>query len=86
MNYHTYILYSDTARRHYNGSCEDLSSRLDRHNRSMVPSTRYGVPWKLVWSKELQTRSEAMRLEKKIKKRGAQRFLEDLKKHQKDSR
>jgi putative endonuclease len=36
------------------------------------------IPWKLVWSKEVATRTEAMALEKKIKSRGAARFLKDL--------
>tara|TARA_R100001143_G_scaffold12460_1_gene13682 strand:- start:19370 stop:19498 length:129 start_codon:yes stop_codon:yes gene_type:complete len=39
-----------------------------------------GVPWRLVWSLQISSRSEAQKLEKKIKKRGTERFLDDLKK------
>ena len=38
-----------------------------------------GMPWELVSFKENASRSEAMKLEKLIKKRGAERFLGDLK-------
>ncbi len=79
MNFYTYILFSESAQRFYTGSCNVLKKRFDRHNRSNVPSTKHGVPWTLVWSHELSSRSEAQQLEKKIKKRGASRFLNDLK-------
>ena len=85
MSFHTYILYSQSRLKYYTGSCEDLTARIDRHNSSVVPSTRLGTPWELVWSKELPTRGEAMVYEKKIKKRGAKRFLEDLEKRRQDS-
>jgi len=36
-----------------------------------------GVPWRVVFLKEHQTRKEAIKLEKFIKKRGAARFLNE---------
>ncbi len=36
-----------------------------------------GIPWKIVYSKEFETRKEAMKYERFIKKRGAERFLND---------
>ncbi len=74
----TYILFSPSANRHYTGSCDILDKRFDRHNAGYVPSTKYGIPWQLIWSRELPTRSQARKLEKNIKKRGAKRFLQDL--------
>jgi putative endonuclease len=38
-----------------------------------------GVPWQLVYSKEFYSRNEAIKLERLIKKRGAERFLNDIK-------
>jgi putative endonuclease len=78
MKAYTYILFSDSAGRYYTGSCDDLKKRFVRHNDSEVPSTKYGVPWTLVWHRELPSRSQARKLELKIKKRGAKRFLEDI--------
>ena len=74
----TYILYSERKKRHYIGSCKNLKKRIDRHNAAVNPSTKYGVPWRLIWYEELETLSKARKLEIKIKKRGAKRFIEDL--------
>ena len=72
-----YILYSDKSSRYYVGQTTDIDKRLKRHNSGIVPSTKNGVPWILVLQLEVSTRSEAMILEKKIKKRGAKRFIDD---------
>ncbi|MFN0158066.1 MAG: GIY-YIG nuclease family protein [Bacteroidota bacterium] len=34
----------------YVGQTSDLARRLDRHNNSLVPSTRPYCPWKVVYS------------------------------------
>ncbi|NBC27519.1 MAG: GIY-YIG nuclease family protein [Bacteroidetes bacterium] len=82
MKAYTYILYSKSAERHYTGSCDDLKKRVKRHNEARVRSTKHGVPWKLIWYKRSDSRSEARKLESKIKKRGASRFLQDRSKQQ----
>ena len=43
----------------------------------LVPSTKSGTPWELVLQIKVSDRSEAMILERKIKKRGAKRYLND---------
>ena len=48
------------------------------HNSGETTSIKNGIPWVIVWSKEVETRAEAMQLEKKIKSRGARRFIEDI--------
>ena len=45
--------------------------------KGMVPSTSYGRPWRVVLQIEVENRTEALILERKIKKRGAKRFIED---------
>jgi putative endonuclease len=75
--YVTYILYSKKLKKFYVGQTEDLCRRLEEHNRGKTPFMAGGIPWELVFSKESISRSEAMRLEKKIKKRGAARYLND---------
>jgi len=76
--FYTYILYSEAIGRYYVGSAQDIEDRLRRHNNDQSKSTKGKGPWKLVTSFLFETRSEAMRLEKKIKKRGAQRYLDDI--------
>ena len=71
-----YILFSKISSRYYVGQTINIENRLKRHNKGIVPSTKGGVPWKIVLTLEVSNRSEAMILEKKIKKRGAKRFLD----------
>jgi putative endonuclease len=71
-----YILYSEKRSRYYVGQSSDVNKRLERHNQGIVLSTKSGTPWKLVLQIEVLSRSEAMILERKIKKRGAKRFID----------
>ena len=73
-----YILYSETKSKYYVGQTNDLQNRLDRHNSAQGTSTKHGIPWKVVYSIQVSTRTEAMLLETKIKKRGIKRYLEDI--------
>jgi len=75
---HVYILFSEKRSRYYVGQTADIHKRLKRHNQGNVPSTKTGIPWELVLQVEVLNRSEATILEKKIKKRGAKRYLDDL--------
>ena len=59
------------------GQTDNIQKRLKRHNKGLVVSTKYGVPWDLITTFEVESRSEALLLEKKIKRRGAKRYLED---------
>lgn len=63
----TYILQSDRNKRFYIGSCEDVASRLVRHNSGRVPITRTGRPWSLVHTEFFDTRSGAVKRERQIK-------------------
>jgi len=78
MKYFTYILFSNKAQKFYTGHTEDLDRRFFEHNCGKTPFMKAGLPWILVYSKELNSRTDAMALEKKIKKRGAKRFLLDI--------
>ncbi|MEE9349453.1 MAG: GIY-YIG nuclease family protein [Flavobacteriaceae bacterium] len=77
MNYCVYILYSESTERFYTGQTQDIDKRLARHNLGQVKSTKGGKPWELVLVIKVKTRSEALKLESKIKRRGAERFLND---------
>ena len=79
MAYSVYILYSDTRSKFYCGSCQNIDERLKQHNSGYSRFTKNGIPWRLVWSTEVIDRTEALKLEIKIKKRGAKRFIDDMK-------
>ncbi len=72
-----YILYSEKRSRYYVGQTTDIVKRLKRHNLGVVPSTKGGTPWELVLQIEVTSRSEAIILERRIKKRGAKRYIDD---------
>lgn len=76
--YSVYILFSSSLNRYYVGQTQDLELRLIKHNTKQVISTKNGVPWKVVYKTELASRSLAVGLETKIKKRGAERYLNDI--------
>ena len=78
MEFTVYILFSVSTEKYYTGSTRDLENRLLEHNSGQTKSIKHGIPWEVIWQKQLPTRAEAMQLETKIKKRGAKRFLEDL--------
>jgi putative endonuclease len=83
MTYWTYILQSATRGRYYCGFSDNVARRVTQHNdpgyRGSKTTKRFEGPWELVWQRESGTRAEAMALEKRIKKRGIGRFLDDMK-------
>jgi putative endonuclease len=79
MNYTIYIIQSKITGRYYCGQTCDLQDRLTRHNNGESKSTKSGCPWNLIWTAEVATRSEAVRIEAQIKKRGISRYLEENK-------
>ena len=76
--FYVYILFSSSKSKYYIGQTSDIEDRLNRHNSGFSLSTKYGIPWKLIQTFICNNRNEAILLEKKIKKRGAKRYLEDL--------
>jgi putative endonuclease len=76
--YIVYVLYSKNSLKYYTGQTDDFDNRLYRHNSGLSLSTKSGKPWELIYKIQFSTRSEAMLLEQKIKKRGAKRYLEDI--------
>jgi putative endonuclease len=75
-----YILQSEKTRRYYIGSTQDITNRLSEHNSGETKSIRSGIPWKLVYFEQYNTRTEAIKKEKKIKTRGAKRYLDEINK------
>ncbi|MBN2609962.1 MAG: GIY-YIG nuclease family protein [Bacteroidales bacterium] len=63
--------------KYYTWQTGDLERRLTEHNRGKTAFMKQGIPWVIVYKKDFVERAEAMNLEKKIKKRGAKRFLTD---------
>jgi putative endonuclease len=77
LKFYTYILFSKKLNRHYSGSTSDLDNRIKEHNSGKSKYTKTGKPWRLVKFFEFDTRSEAVKKEYEIKKRGCKRYLEN---------
>jgi putative endonuclease len=80
MSFHVYIIVSEFDQSFYIGQTANLSDRLERHNGGLEKYTSKKRPWKLIWSSEVSSRSEAMKLERKIKnfksRKRTQQFIE----------
>jgi putative endonuclease len=78
MKAQVYILQSEKHSRFYTGVSSNIENRLCAHNQAQNKSTKSGIPWKLIWYSEVLDQKDALRLEKKIKKRGAERYLSKI--------
>jgi putative endonuclease len=72
-----YILYSSSLEKFYVGSTDNVDKRIAQHNAAKGNFTSKGIPWILIMKFECESRSEAVLLELKIKKRGIKRYLQD---------
>ncbi len=77
MSYQVYILRSLKNGRHYTGISTDLERRLQEHNNGKTKSTRPHIPYERIWESKPMSKSDALKLEIKIKKRNAKKFLQD---------
>ena len=76
--YQVYILFSTTTQRFYTGISADADKRLFFHNQGLNTSTKNGLPWQRIWLSESMIKTAALLLERRIKKRGAKRYLIDI--------
>ncbi len=73
-----YIIYSEKIDRYYVGITENLDWRLERHNNGWGKYTKRGIPWKIVYTEECDTKSEALKREKEIKRKKSRTYIEEL--------
>ena len=78
MTYYTYILESIKNGGYYVGSTSNLKSRLKKHNKGDVKSTRFNRPWKIIYAEIYSSRKEAEKREKQIKTWKSRDFIQNL--------
>ena len=78
MHFYTYIIYSSKSDRYYIGSSSDPKSRLERHNAGVTKSTKPYRPWKIVYTEEFKSKTEALKRENEIKRMKSRQYLEKL--------
>jgi putative endonuclease len=77
MKYFVYILFSSSTNKHYIGQTNNLENRLQRHNSGTEKYTKTGTTWMLKHSVSVESRAEAMRLEKKLKNFKSNKLLNE---------
>jgi putative endonuclease len=77
MEHKVYILYSERMDRYYVGQTDNVDKRLVVDNLGGKKYTTRGIPWVLVKTYDCDSRSSAVGLERKIKKRGIKRYLSE---------
>jgi len=81
MKYFAYILENQRGR-HYVGVTTDPRRRVSEHNNGGAKSTRPFGPWKLIYTEEFATRSEACKREWHLKNsKGRKEKLGIIQKH-----
>jgi putative endonuclease len=76
MKFFTYILYSDKLDVFYKGHTNSIKVRLKRHNSGNEEYSKKGAPWILLWVSTKDSKSEAYRLELKLKNLSKQKLIE----------
>ena len=79
--YFVYILQSEVDCSYYKGHTNDLADRIKRHNRKEEEYSYKLAPWILVWCCMKPTKSEAYKLEMKLKNLGRQKTAEFIEKY-----
>jgi len=67
IEYFVYIIYSQESDNYYIGYTNNLIDRIKRHNQNRNKFTKGKGPWELVISHSVNSKSEAYRLELKLK-------------------
>ncbi len=79
--YFVYILRSEQDGSYYTGSAENALIRLIRHNEGWSRSTKGKRPWRIVHTESYETKREALRREREIKRMKSREYIERLINH-----
>jgi len=67
--YYTYVIQSLKNNSFYIGSTNNLKRRIDEHNRGSVSSTKYRIPFELVYCEVYKSENDVHRRESNLKLR-----------------
>lgn len=76
--YFVYIIYSTIKNRYYVGSCENVPSRLKKHNTNHSGFTGKTGDWELKYSEEQPDKPTAIKREMQIKSWKSRKMIEQL--------
>lgn len=73
--FYTYLLESKTDGTLYIGLTNNVTARLERHNKGMESYTKTKLPWELLFYAAFRTRVEAASFEKYLKSGSGKEFV-----------
>ena len=76
--YSVYIIESLQDNSFYIGSTEDKDRRLNEHNYGRTRYTKNKRPWKIVFFENYETREEAVRRERYLKRQKSKIYIKKL--------
>ena len=71
--YYVHVIKSTKTNDLYFGFSSDLGSRLATHNQGKNISTKFGIPWELVYCEGFKSEQDARIRERKLKQYGNSR-------------
>ena len=78
MIFTVYVLYSEEHNKHYTGYTNNIELRLKSHNEFGKDWTAKYRPWRLIFSKEFETKTSAREYEKWLKTGVGRDFIKSL--------
>ena len=75
MQYYVYIIKSLSSGKYYKGYSLDPYKRLEQHNNKESRFTSYFTPWELINIQSYESKSEALKREKVLKKYSKEQVL-----------
>ena len=78
MKFTVYILHSDTYSKHYLGFSTDLEQTLIYDNEAGIDWTSGYRPWKLIHSKDFETKKDALKYEKWLRSVIGKKFIDAI--------
>ena len=78
MKFTVYILFSGQFSKHYTGFTSNIEERLKSHNELGKDWTAKYRPWKLIYTREFETKSEALEYEKWLKTGAGRDFIKTI--------
>jgi len=73
-----YVLFSPNFNKHYTGYTTDTSQRIISHNELGKDWTARYRPWKIIYTKTFETKTEALKYEKWLKSGHGRNFIKTL--------
>jgi putative endonuclease len=73
--FYTYVLRSKRDGKFYTGYTSDLNSRIEKHNRGQIESTKMRKPFELIYFEACADEKDAIRREKYLKTSWGKRYI-----------